>query len=273
MRVERRRVLVLLSGLVSLLIAAGSFVAWSVAADRGEPDDLLPNLTQAVPDELSWRTGGTRVSPRFFLGFKSAAANLGVAPLVVLGSRKNVKQERMALEQQLQRSDGSTRTVPLRATLRYVRSTGHAHWHVLGFMRYELRGADGAPVIRDRKTGFCLGDRYRVELGLPGRAPPARFRERCGKGAPHLLGIREGISVGWGDDYSPHVEGQELEATSLAAGRYVLVHRVNPSRDLRESDYSDNASAIEIELDWPNGRVSQPRVRVVSRCPGTAICP
>lgn len=272
-RVERRRRLVLLAGAASLVIAAGSIVAWSVAANRGDADDLLPNLAQAAPDELSGRTGGTIVAPKFFLGFRSAAANLGPGPLLVLGSRENVAQERMTLSQQIQRSDGSTRAVPLRTTLRYVRSTGHSHWHVLGFMRYELRDAAGAAVVRDRKTGFCLGDRYRVDLPLPGRSQTARYSDRCGRGAPRLLKIREGISVGWGDDYAPHLEGQELEVTSLAAGRYVLVHRVNASRDIRESDYSDNASSMAIDLDWPRGRTSPPRLDVVARCPGTTICP
>ena len=273
MRVERPRRLALLAGVAVLLVGTGSAVAWSVAANRGEAGDLLPNLTQAVPDDLSGRTGGSLVSPKFFLGFKSAAANLGTGPLIVLGGRSDVDQERMALRQQIQRTDGSARAVPLRATLRYVRSTGHSHWHVLGFMRYELRDAVGAAVVRDRKTGFCLGDRYRVDLALPGRSQTARYSDRCGRGAPRLLRIREGISVGWGDDYAPHLEGQELEITSLPPGRYVLVHRVNGSRDIRESDYSDNAASMAFDLSWPRGRKLPPRIDVAARCPGTAACP
>jgi hypothetical protein len=273
-RVERPRRLALLVGAVVLLIAAGSAFAWSVAANRGDDDDLLPNLTQAVPDELSERTGGTVGAPRFFLGFESAAANLGTGPLVVLGRRAGVDEPEMGLRQQIWRSDGSRRTVPLRATLRYVHSRDHAHWHVLRFMRYELRSADGVTVVRDRKTGFCLGDRYRVERALlPGRTPTARYSERCGKGAPRLLTIREGISIGWGDNYSAHLEGQELELTSLPSGRYVLVHRVNADRDLRESDYTDNVASLAIELSWPRGRQQPPRIDVGARCPGTATCP
>ncbi len=156
-------------GAVVLLIVAGSAVAWGVAASRGDVDDLLPNLTQAVPNELSGRTGGTAAAPRFFLGFESAAGNLGVGPLLVLGRRPGAEQK-MTLRQRILRSDGTERTVPLSATLQYVRSRGHSHWHVLGFMRYELRNVEGVQVVKDRKTGFCLGDRYRVELALPGRA-------------------------------------------------------------------------------------------------------
>ena len=87
------------------------------------------------------------------------------------------------------------------------------------------------------------------------------------------MSIREGISIGWGDNYSPHLEGQELDLTELPAGRYVLVHRVNPTRDIRESDYSDNASSLALDLTWPRGRTSPPRIDVVARCPLTAACP
>jgi len=271
-RVERPRRLALLLGAVVVLVAAGSALAWGVTANRGGPDDLLPNLVQAVPDELSGRTGGTSVAPRFFLGFASAAANLGDGPLIVLGRRGDLDEPEMTLRQQIRRSDGSERTVPLRAKLTYVRSTDHAHWHVRGFMRYELRTPDGVRVGRDRKTGFCLGDRYRVDLALPGRSQTARYSERCGKGAPQLKRIREGISIGWGDDYAAHLEGQELELTSRAPGRYILVHRVNASRDLRETDYGDNAASMAIELSWPRGRSQPPRIDVLARCPGRATC-
>ena len=178
---------------------------------------LVAEPGTGAPGELSGRTGGTPTAPRFYLGFESAAANTGTGPLIVLGRRPNIAQEHMDLRQQIMRSDGTNRSVPLRARLRYVRSPDHSHWHVLGFMRYELRSATGSRLMRDRKTGFCLGDRYRVAYAFPGRPPAPQYGERCGKGAPRLLTMREGISIGWGDNYSPHLEGQEFEITSLAA--------------------------------------------------------
>ena len=255
-----------------VLIAAGAAVALIAVTNRGGVDDLLPNLTQAVPGESSGRTGGTVVAPRFFLGFESAAANLGNGQLLVSGRRAGAAQE-MTLRQRITRSDGSERVVPLRARLRYVRGAGHSHWHVLGFMRYELRAVNGGRVVKDRKTGFCLGDRYRADLALPGRAPKAKFADRCGRNAPGLRAIREGISVGWGDNYVAHLEGQELEITSLPAGRYVLIHRVNPTRDLRETDYTDNVASMAIDIGWPRGRSLPPRIDIVGRCPRTATCP
>lgn len=273
MRVERRRRLLLLAAAAALLALAGAIATLVAAADHSSPDDLLPNLTQAPPDDLSGRTGGTAASPRFFLGFESAAANLGAGPLIVLGRRPSRSRPGMTLRQLIRRSDGSSRTLPLRSRMRYVRSSDHSHWHLLAFMRYELRSRDGRRVERDRKTGFCLGDRYRPSLDVLNRESTARFSDRCGKGAPRLLTIREGISVGWGDNYVAHLEGQELELTSLPADRYVLVHSVNRSRDLRESDYADNTASMAFDLSWPRGLKLPPRIDVVSRCPGTATCP
>jgi hypothetical protein len=53
----------------------------------------------------------------------------------------------------------------------------------------------------------------------------------------------------------------------------VLVHRVNPTRALRESDYTDNASSLAFDLTWPHGRKLPPRIDVVARCPDKATCP
>ncbi len=179
----------------------------------------------------------------------------------------------MRLVQRIDRSDRSKRVVRLRATLRYVSSPTHSHWHLLGFMRYELRTTDGRRVRRDRKTGFCLGDRYPIPATLAGAPIAALYTDECGRTQPDLLKLREGISVGWGDDYKPHLEGQEFDITGLAPGRYVLVHRVNPERVLIESDYGDNTSSMAFDLGWPRGMSAPPRIDVVARCPDKASCP
>lgn len=264
----------------TLLVLAGSAVLGLTAVivvvallRQGETTELLPNLDQASPGELKGRTGGTPSDPRFLLGFESAAGNVGDAPIVVTGSRPSVGEPEMQLVQQVARSDGSILPVNVRATLRYVTSSTHSHWHLLGFMRYELRDAKGRRVRRDRKTGFCLGDRYRIQLTLDGVPASPVYRDFCGRSKPKLLRLREGISVGWGDNYKPNLEGQEFDVTALPAGRYVLVHRVNPQRLLRESDYSDNAASMAFDLSWPRGRTAPPAISVVARCPATATCP
>jgi len=262
-----------------LLIAAGLAVAAAATAAllasgsfRGERGELLPDLDQVAPGELSGRTVGAPDDPRFYLGFESAAENVGDGPLIVRGSRPDVEVRELGVTQQIRSDDGTTRSMPVPATLLYVRSSDHEHWHLLDFMSYELRRADGTLVAPDQKTGFCLGDRYEVLRPLRGAKPTPTYTDECGKGNRQLLQLIEGISVGYGDNYEPHLEGQNFDITTLRAGRYLLVHRVNKARAIRESNYENNASSMAFELAWPNGTKAPPSVDVIRRCPDKATC-
>jgi Lysyl oxidase len=238
---------------------------------RGEqPVELLPDLDQAAPSALSV----VQVGDTYRLTFLSAVDNVGRGPLLVEGDRGSRAEETMSVRQLLRSSDGSERALHIAGVMRYVRSETHAHWHLLDFERYELRRAsDGELVEPDRKTGFCLGDRYDAAKGrrLPNEPDRAVWTEECGRNQPELLRVSEGISPGYGDDYVPRLEGQWVDITSLRPGRYVLVHRANPERELRESDYRNNAASVLVELGRPAGEI--PTIRVVARCPGSERCP
>ena len=198
------------------------------------------------------------------LAFASAVSNIGDGPLIVEGRRSLIGTP-MVSRQVVLLTDGSRRAARIRLPLRYVRSSDHQHWHLLRFDRYELRRAsDGSLVVPDRKTGFCLGDRKRLVPAPPGTGRAA-YRTRCGLGQPARLSIVEGISVGYLDDYKPSLEGQEFDVTDLEPGRYVLVHRVNADRDLRETDYENNAASALLEL-------GPGTVRVIASCPNAAEC-
>jgi Lysyl oxidase len=236
--------------------------------DEGEPAELLPDLDQAVPSSISV----VRLGDTYRLTFASAVDNVGRGPLLIEGSRPNRSTPTMTVRQAVRRVDGSTRVRTTRDRMRYVRSETHAHWHLLGFERYELRRAGGVLVSPDRKTGFCLGDRYdtRASVSIEGEPEEAVWTEECGRGQPGLLEIREGISPGYGDDYVPELEGQYVDVTGAQPGRYVLVHRANPERTLEESDYSNNAASVLLELRRPAGVI--PTIEVLARCPQTDRC-
>ena len=179
----------------------------------------------------------------------------------------------MQAVQVVRRSDGSTRTIRGAGILRYVHSSDHSHWHFVPFMRYELQTTADSAVGRDNKTGFCLGDRYESRGPVPKAKPrKAVWTEECGKGRPRRLEVREGISVGYGDDYHALLEGQSIDVTRLRAGRYVLVHRVNPDRKLRETTYANNVSSMLLELGWPRGYDEPPSITVLRRCGASARC-
>jgi hypothetical protein len=227
---------------------------------------LLPDLVPQAPAEIAVRSVVVRGEPRYRVGFRSASDNLGAGPLIVRGRRDASRPDTMRAIQVIVDSDGTRSTRRLPARIHYVHSSDHSHWHFDAFMRYELRTPDGAARVgRDHKTGFCLGDRYTTSPARPlaGVRGPAVFVSSCGKGRPRLKRLREGISVGYGDDYGPHLEGQEIDITRVAAGRYRLVHTVNPDRSLRESSYHNNSSSTLIRIVRSARGV--PAVKVLSR--------
>ena len=175
----------------------------------------------------------------------------------------------MVADQQITLRGGPADVVRRVGRLRYVVSPDHRHWHLLGLRA--LRAAHGRRATvraRDRKTGFCLGDRYSVgDRELAARAPQPVYTSRCGLGEPARLGITEGISVGYGDDYQANLEGQYLPLNGLPAGRYVLVHRVNADGRLRELDRANDAASLLLRLRWRRG---VPYVRVLAVCPDSA---
>jgi len=265
-------------GALAVLLAAGASVSVSVALasrPQARESELLPDLDVAAPSGLVVRRDRTAGTTRFLLGFESAANNVGAGPLEIRGTRTGVEQAEMRADQIVAGDDGTRSLVPGIGTLRYVVDPTHRHWHLLPFMRYELRHERGFRLARpDTKSGFCLGDRYVTDPGqrLGGEPALPVYNTNCGLGDTGLLAIEEGISVGWGDNYEAWRDGQYLDLTGLRAGRYVLVHRVNSPRRLRESSYANNASSALISLTWPRGQAAKPRVRVLAVCRDDARC-
>ncbi len=227
--------------LVVLLVAG-------CGGSAGNAPELLPDLVQSPPRALeAYQAGET-----WRLAFLSAVENDGRGPMLLVGSRPDHSGRAMSVEQLVRRSDGTTSTYPVDGEIRFVRSKTHRHWHFLDFERYDILTADGRRVGRDEKTGFCLGDRYNASrsVQLPGEPDQPVWTQECGRGQPERLIVREGISPGYGDDYVPRLEGQSIDITALPAGRYVLRHRVNVDRALRESDYGDNSAEVPFDLSW-----------------------
>ena len=237
---------------------------------------LLPDLDVAVPSGLVTDVVVTDEGRLARLAFVSLASNLGEGPLIVQGRRASAVDPELTADQVLRRANGQQVMRPEVGMLAYVEDPTHEHWHLLPFMSYELRRAsDFRLVVPDEKTGFCLGDRVdaKPHRRLPGEPAAPVFNTDCSAGDRSILAIEEGISVGWGDVYQAWRDGQHLDVTGLQAGRYVLVHRVNATRRLRESTYRNNASSVLLVLSWPEGATGRPAVRVLARCPDTARCP
>jgi aldose sugar dehydrogenase len=266
---------VLVARLLPVLVAVALVSVAMVVAARppgaAAGSNRLPDLDQVAPSNLVITRAGPRSRPVYRLGFESAVDNVGDGPLIIDAHRPGPSTRTMAGDQLIERDGAPMEVIPGAGRLRYVVSPDHRHWHLLGFDRYELRRAGRrVAAVRDRKTGFCLGDRYPVIRRQLEAAPPEPvYTGRCGLGEPGLIGIQEGISVGYGDNYQANLEGQFLPLNGLRSGRFVLVHRVNADRRLRELDYRNNAASLLLELRWQRGA---PAVRVLKVCPGTDRC-
>jgi glucose/arabinose dehydrogenase len=238
--------------------------------------DRLPDLDQEPPRQLALKVFPSTSGPSYHLGFRSAVRNVGVGPLIVDGTRSSSSASQMRVDQVIQRRGAPPRTVVGVGSMEYAVSHDHQHWHYLNFERYamqkyELRSvADGHVVQTSRKSGFCLGDRYRVTtLAMPGASASPTFTGKCGLRQPGLLRMHVGISVGYGDAYAAFLEGQDLPLDGLPDGRYVLVHRVNTDHRLREISYANNAASVLLDLRW---RGSKPDIQVLQTCPDTSRC-
>ena len=255
--------------LLPAFAAMAAIIPAAIAIEGSTPvgRPLLPDLDQETPSGLVL----TESRGEWRLGFDSAVRNLGAGPLIIDGERPTAGVRTMSAGQVVVQVGSPRTVVPDVGRLRYVRSPDHRHWHLLGFDRYELRRADsGETVVADRKSGFCLGDRYPVRTRVvPAQPAEPVYRSRCGLDRSSLLSIREGISPGYGDDYAANLEGQYLPLSGLRPGRYVLVHRVNADRRILESGYDNNASSLLLRLRLRGG---PPRVRVLAVCPDTEHC-
>jgi hypothetical protein len=254
---------------VVVTITAALVSSSADAGDAGRP--RLPDLRQELPSSLVVQQAGPADAPDYRLGFRSAVSNVGEGPLIIDGHRRGVDRDTMIADQIVDRDHGPRGTIPAVGRLRFVVSPDHRHWHLLDFQRYELRRPRSTAVlVRDRKTGFCLGDRYFASgAPLARRAPAPVYTSRCGLDQTQLLGIREGISVGYGDDYAANLEGQYLPINGLPDGRYVLAHRVNVGHRIHETDYGNDAASVLLDLRWRDG---VPYLRVLARCPDSARC-
>ena len=183
------------------------------------------------------RTGSSSSGPdrrtrrEYRLGFRSAVRNVGDR---AADHRRPPRGRRPRARWSPTRSsyhDGAPRArVRGVGRLRFVVSPDHRHWHLLRFERYELRRAGqlGRRWSRDRKTGFCLGDRYAVAgRRCRPRAPAPRVHEPLRAGAD--------ASCSASAKGSPSATATTTRRTSRAStcrspgcpdGRYVLVHRV-----------------------------------------------
>ncbi len=59
----------------------------------------------------------------------------------------------------------------------------------------------------------------------------------------------QGISVGCADNYKNDIDCQWIDITDVRSGEYVLRVNVNPTRNVPESDYANNAAFCSVKFN------------------------
>ena len=266
------------TGRLSVVTAAGVLIdgtpvpgtrpgdaAPSWGPDTPGPDLLLPDLDQRAPSGLSV----TPLHGHFRLGFTSASDNVGRGRLWITGVRPNRAVYEMRADQVVQVRGGGVRVYRDVGHIRFVNDPPHHHWHLMRFQEFELRRAsDYAIVQRDHKTGFCLRDRHHLASARVGRF----FKDNCGQWQTGRMSVVMGTSVGYTDLYPGYFHGQSLDLLGVPAGDYVLVHRSNASRAIRELRHDNNAASLRVRVGWPRGTRRTPSVGVLRSCPSSERC-
>jgi hypothetical protein len=240
----------------AVLLTAGALLV-SISADHAgaDPAPLLPDLAQTAPRDivigrvtkLQRENGNDRTVTAVRIAFTSEVVNVGKGPLIVRGVRGHNKKRTMRADQLVKMDNGQFRVIKGVSRWTYVANPDHSHWHYHGFDAFRLVGMDGKIAARSTKQGFCLGDRSKGDLTLPGAPQRPLYTGHCALKKPNARTVKGGISVGWGDDYAAFLEGQSIDVTRVPAGRYCLEHRATGS--LREVGSGNNLAVAIVTID------------------------
>ena len=249
------------------LAAALAVATFGVATPVAAANDLLPDLKMAEIYNVKIETVG---AGRVRLRFGTIVWNVGDGPLEVrAGEREHRVMSGVTQWVYTQGGGGHPSTPPGAAA--FYSGDGHNHWHVQTFIVITLfpksqiaTPAGESPTFSTRslrKIGFCLTDLVRAPADLrPPNAAAHIAYPVSGCGDIDSDHVKMGISPGYGDDYKPFFNHQQVDVTGLAAGTYRLCAVVNSTGLwLEKNDNHDNNSSwVDIELD-----ASRPSFKVV----------
>ena len=233
----------LLLGLVAALAASTLLLPVPVSAGSG---DLLPDAEMAPLFGVELRTS---TSGHKHLRFGTIVYNVGDGPLEVRA--RDTPGERMGrVVQAIRQTDDTWRKIVKSDARVFYAGDGHDHWHIARFNRATLTSLPGTPAtdLRLRKIGFCLVDSFTMADPPPGTP---EFRAYGGCGIRASTNVKMGISMGWGDIYSPDTKFQAIDVTGLPAGEYRLCTTTNPKGIWTEkgNNHANNSAWVDIELD------------------------
>ncbi|MGH9143243.1 MAG: lysyl oxidase family protein, partial [Vicinamibacterales bacterium] len=115
------------------------------------------------------------------------------------------------------------------------------------------RRAGSLPVATGNKVSFCIATTnidpdYWAQRAFGADAYPAPNCLEPDSTSAGLDHFKQGMSVGWTDEYNWFLPGQYVEVTGVPDGDYILDTTVDPTNRLIESDRTNNCGAVRVRL-------------------------
>jgi len=225
--------------LVLCCLLAGLVAGPATSRDAGKA--LLPDLVPfpgSLEDHYVENSGGRKL-----LRFSSGMVNVGDGALEVIGRRQSLSQPVIAQQCVYERGGVRRKMAPFGE---FEFHAEHGHWHLLQVAIYRLLNEDGTEAAAGNKVSFCLLDEHRIHPRMPRASSTRRYHE-CVK-SPRAKFFRSGLSVGWGDLYDHYRDGQWVDITDVAPGRYTLQVELNPDGVMLEKSRDNNIHSIPVTI-------------------------
>ena len=156
----------------------------------------------------------------------------------------------------------------------------HQHYHFDGFAQSTLWKADKRgnrvgrkPVATGNKVSFCIATTninpvYWGHQGFEADSYPAPDCLDPYSTSRGLDLFKQGMSVGWTDEYNWFLPGQYVEVTGVQDGDYLLETTVDPTERLVEEDRSNNCGSVRVRLSGMGS--SDPQAQLLGAGPPCA---
>ena len=239
----RQTVAAIVAGGVVLAIGGTIALAGKSSASAG---GLLPDFASAIPHHFTVQNTGQEE----FLRFSNGVANIGAGPFQIRPENNPTTLITTGFQEVL---DASGAVAFDQAVSEFVFHPAHNHWHITAVALYDVRTAlddgtggswGGIAGGQSLKTTFCLIDWIKLEGNSNNNG---RSYTECKPTA------RQGLSVGWVDQYHHSLEGQEVKITGIPAGIYYLVTTANPDGNFLETTPSNNTAWTSFRLTRASG--------------------
>lgn len=214
---------------------------------------LLPNLQMSPPFEVGFAECQLSETVQFgasrCLRFSLGPNNVGDGPLdLVINDTVGLSG---TMYQRIHHSDGSVQERPAGE---YAWHAAHGHYHHVATGGFDLLRVDDPSTGAMRqvgagpKQGFCLAEQVIAEWDSFEQDEQWSATGSCTAVVDPPVGVRMGLTRGWGDVYPFYVEGNYVEFGDNADGLYVIRATSDPDDTMLETSESDNAAYAYVRV-------------------------